>query len=157
VNNIKPGEVISENYGPMYTHMKRDVRRNVLRENYKFECQCRACTEYWPLNAKLDTSVLQLKCASCSNAVAVAVDMKSYLIKCSRCGGSLNVIKSLEARKDAEQMYQLAAGTHDNGKSQEALAIYVKIMDKLDEWFVPPSWVYNACQQRMRRYFLELC
>jgi SET and MYND domain-containing protein 4 len=136
--------------------MERDVRRKTLREHYKFECECRACLEDWPLNTKLDTSVVQLKCADCCNAVTVAVDMKAYLIKCSRCGGSINFIKSFEVMKNAERMYEMATNLYDSGKTKEALTLYVQVMHQLEERFVPPTWVYNACQQRIRRYFLEL-
>jgi hypothetical protein len=43
IRNVKKGDEIGENYGPIFTQTRREERRNVLRENYFFECQCQPC------------------------------------------------------------------------------------------------------------------
>jgi hypothetical protein len=47
------GEEISDNYGQMYTAKNFKERQKVLKEQYKFECICVACSENWPLIGQL--------------------------------------------------------------------------------------------------------
>uniref|UniRef100_A0A0C9Q6Y6 Smyd4_0 protein n=1 Tax=Fopius arisanus TaxID=64838 RepID=A0A0C9Q6Y6_9HYME len=45
---LKPGEVVAENYGPIFTKRNLKERQRVLNGRYWFKCTCRACTQDWP-------------------------------------------------------------------------------------------------------------
>lgn len=51
---LKPGETISENYGPIFTKHTLQQRRRNLQSRYWFKCNCICCTENWPVLDKLN-------------------------------------------------------------------------------------------------------
>ncbi|XP_059469084.1 SET and MYND domain-containing protein 4-like [Neocloeon triangulifer] len=44
---LHPGEMVGENYGPMFTKKTRAERQASLRARYWFNCACQACSENW--------------------------------------------------------------------------------------------------------------
>jgi SET and MYND domain-containing protein 4 len=61
VKTIHPGEEISENYGPIFTMKKREDRQFTLKDQYKFDCRCPACTNNWPLYKEMDAGVMRFR------------------------------------------------------------------------------------------------
>lgn len=53
----KPGEIISENYGPIVIKMNLKERQRLLRSRYWFKCTCNACKENWPILEKMDNKI----------------------------------------------------------------------------------------------------
>ena len=53
-----PGDEICENYGFMYTTKLLADRRKVLKDHYKFDCICKACTQKWPTLAEMKATIL---------------------------------------------------------------------------------------------------
>ncbi|KAI8429547.1 hypothetical protein MSG28_000178 [Choristoneura fumiferana] len=49
VKNIKKGEEVAENYGPIFTTVEKAKRLAQLKEQYWFECSCTPCQQNWPL------------------------------------------------------------------------------------------------------------
>ena len=52
---ISEGEEISNNYGYSHLQHSKDDRRQVLKEDFKFWCQCEACVNDYPDHAELPT------------------------------------------------------------------------------------------------------
>lgn len=48
VRPLAPGEVIAENYGPVFTKKPLAERQKNLLARYWFECGCTACKQDWP-------------------------------------------------------------------------------------------------------------
>ena len=46
---LEPGDVIFENYGPIYSKQTFRERQRNLRSRYWFLCDCIACREDWPV------------------------------------------------------------------------------------------------------------
>lgn len=51
---LKPGEVVAENYGPIFLKQTLSERQRNLRSRYWFACECTSCTENWPTIEHLD-------------------------------------------------------------------------------------------------------
>lgn len=51
---LKPGEVVAENYGPIFLKQTLSERQRNLRSRYWFVCECIACTENWRTLDNLD-------------------------------------------------------------------------------------------------------
>ena len=47
--DVKQGEEVSLNYGIHHHNMTKEKRQVALKTGYKFECQCQACTNNFPL------------------------------------------------------------------------------------------------------------
>lgn len=50
---LEPGEVVAENYGPVFTRQTLRERQRNLKSRYWFDCKCVCCTENWPVLDKL--------------------------------------------------------------------------------------------------------
>lgn len=51
INSIRPlknGDIVAENYGPIFTKKNLVARKNFLNSRYWFDCQCSACVQNWP-------------------------------------------------------------------------------------------------------------
>jgi SET and MYND domain-containing protein 4 len=57
LNTIRPVEqnaIVAENYGPMFTRQSLEERQRNLKARYWFKCECKACTENWPMLKTMD-------------------------------------------------------------------------------------------------------
>lgn len=61
VKNIAVNDVIGENYGPLFTQVARDERRQQLKSQYKFDCICTPCQDDWPKFEDMDTEVMRFR------------------------------------------------------------------------------------------------
>lgn len=50
---LQSGEMIAENYGPIFTKQPLSERQRNLESRYWFKCGCCACKENWPILDKL--------------------------------------------------------------------------------------------------------
>lgn len=58
---LEPGDVVAENYGPIFTKQILKERQRNLRSRYWFFCECICCKENWPTLDKL-TNYCRLRC-----------------------------------------------------------------------------------------------
>ena len=56
--HIKKGDEINENYGLMYSMKGYTERREVLKNHYKFDCNCQACDERWKTRVEMKAEML---------------------------------------------------------------------------------------------------
>lgn len=61
ITNIKAGNVIAENYGPLYSQNPVKDRKSTLKDQYWFDCNCHACTDNWPLYDEMNTKEIRFK------------------------------------------------------------------------------------------------
>ncbi|KAL9692280.1 hypothetical protein quinque_015869 [Culex quinquefasciatus] len=158
VRSIAAGSMIGENYGPLFTQTPREERRATLLNQYRFSCNCRACSENWPLFSEMDDTVLRFKCDGgkiCSNVLLIPSEINEFMIKCTDCGEHTNIMKGLKLLQDTETMFKLATKMHSAGEIEAALYKYVEEMNTLDEVLVPPYRDYHLCQQGLRSCMLE--
>lgn len=159
IRTIRKGEEISENYGPIFTITPREERKRKLRLQYWFECNCEACVDHWPLLQNLDPTVLRFKCEtgqSCKKILLVNTNAETFMIKCSNCGKSTNILKGLKALQDTDMLFKVASRDLNEGNYKKALDSYLKILKLLDETLALPIKDYHLCQQFVRLCMLAL-
>lgn len=160
IKNIKAGDMIAENYGPLFTEVKRDERRIQLKEQYHFDCCCKACEENWPVLKEMDRTVIRFRCDSgksiCENVLIIPGSSNEFMIKCTECGESTNILKGLKAIQDTEMLFKTANRLLETGESNKALIKYIEMLLIMDETLAPPFTDYHLCQQGIRRCMLEL-
>lgn len=159
IKTIEPGELIAENYGPIYTTQNRSERRNKLQDIYRFNCECEACTDDWPRFDQMSTNHIQLRCKAekhpCGGTVFVPIDCADFLVNCNDCGMQTNIFNGLKAMEDIDNMMSAAGRLLDNGEVDGALRKYIAILQKMHETCVPPFKDYILCQQKIRDCLLE--
>ena len=61
IKNIRKGEEICENYGPIFFHSDKEDRVQRLEKQYWFRCECLACQENWPTMHEMTQDVLNFR------------------------------------------------------------------------------------------------
>ncbi|XP_071450764.1 SET and MYND domain-containing protein 4-like [Hetaerina americana] len=132
------GEMIAENYGPIYTRQPRDARQASLRSQYWFNCECRPCRENWPLFEGMPTTAsgsLRFRChqtiaeappatkgapkgppgaqvaipKGCAKGyVIVHTESMAPVMNCMECGTTINVIKGLKTLSETDETFSRA-------------------------------------------------
>jgi hypothetical protein len=95
IKTIAKGEMVNENYGPIYSLKPRKERRKVLKERYWFDCQCLPCIENWPLDKQIPTDALKFRCSSkeCAKPLLIGTDILNPFITCPHCKTITNILK----------------------------------------------------------------
>ncbi|KAI4487055.1 hypothetical protein M0802_012078 [Mischocyttarus mexicanus] len=159
IRTIEEGEEISENYGPIFTTMPEGERKRNLRVQYWFDCKCEACTGHWPLLEDIDPTIFRFKCdsgKSCGNVLSINTNTNEFMINCSKCGKSTNLLKALNALKDTDKLFKVASNHLENGHHDKALESYLNMLKLLDETLTLPIRDYHLCQQGARLCMLTL-
>lgn len=95
IRSIKKGEIIAENYGPIFTQVEYKERQYTLKCQYWFDCKCEACLGDWPTLDNMNNNIMRFRC-DCSNIVTVPVDTNEFMIPCNNCNQHINIFKGLK-------------------------------------------------------------
>ncbi|XP_046441017.1 SET and MYND domain-containing protein 4-like isoform X1 [Daphnia pulex] len=158
IKSFQPGEMVNENYGPIFTQKRRVDRQRSLKDRYWFDCRCNPCTENWPLIGEMTDEALRFRCADrrCRKPLVVQSDTMTPFIICPSCKKSNNILKSLQALQDTEESFNRGNELIDQGNFAGALECCLQTMSKLDDILCPPYRDYIQCQERARRCILTL-
>ncbi|KAL0896024.1 hypothetical protein ABMA27_012009 [Loxostege sticticalis] len=159
VKNIKKGEEVSENYGPIFTTVPKEKRQASLKEQYWFDCNCAPCKDNWPLYSEMNENYMRFKCDSdrpCSNVVAVPHDCKEFMVQCGLCQQYTNILKGLKSLQDTEMMYRLGRAAMEEGKYGEAMKKFIDVLKLYDTTLAPPYRSYYDCVQDLRSCMLAV-
>lgn len=105
IKNIHQGEMIAENYGPIFTQTPRAERQASMKSQYKFDCICVPCTEDWPMFKNMDNGIMRFRCVTgteggevpkCNNVICVPTDTVDFMIQCPVCKQYTNILKGLK-------------------------------------------------------------
>lgn len=139
VLNIRPlqkGDIVAENYGPVFTHHEQQQRQRKLLSRYWFKCECEACLNNWPMYENMPFK-RKLRCQTCSQSLNL-VDPKKTQIKCSGCNTQTNVSEAMLIISKAEELY-LSGKTHmEAGEREEAIRVYSQYADTICKYTNPP-------------------
>lgn len=115
-NTIRPhqeGQIIAENYGPIFTKQNLATRQRNLSSRYWFKCQCKACAEDWPILEKLNNKS-RLKCLTenCPAVFPYPSDQKGKAgkqVKCNKCKTSFSLDLQVQLLNECEEFYRQGA------------------------------------------------
>jgi SET and MYND domain-containing protein 4 len=159
IKPIAEGEMVAENYGPIFTQTSKDARQEQLLKQYHFNCMCKPCMENWPTFKEMDDSYLRFRCdgldRTCKNVLKVPIDVNEFMIQCTECGEHTNIMKGLKSLQDTDMLFKTATRLHEAGDTKQALPKYVETLDLLDQSLVPPFRTYHLTQQGIKRCITE--
>lgn len=101
IRTLEVGEVVAENYGPIFTIKEKELRKKTLKSHYWFDCECVACQEDWPLLTAMDRTVMPFRCEAggdiqCKGVIQVPLNTEDFMPKCQACGQRTNILKGLK-------------------------------------------------------------
>ncbi|XP_058123652.1 SET and MYND domain-containing protein 4 [Anopheles ziemanni] len=158
VKNIPADSMVAENYGPLFTQVRREERHQTLLKQYRFTCQCEPCLQNWPLFSEMDPNVIRFRCDGgkiCSNVLNIPAEINDFMVKCTECGEHTNIMKGLKMLQDTDMLFKSATRLHAAGEYETALLKYMEMMATMNEVLVPPYRDYHLCQQGLRACMLE--
>jgi len=158
IKSIAEGDMIAENYGPIYTQKTKEYRQRMLKERYWFDCNCRPCNENWPLFADMNMDEFKFRCAAtgCRKPLVVHSDTLTPFIACPTCKKTNNILKSLSCLQETEDSVNRGKKLLDQGRFSTALDVYAGTMSKLDDILCPPYRDYIVCQESVRKCMLTM-
>ncbi|XP_071517837.1 SET and MYND domain-containing protein 4-like [Panulirus ornatus] len=145
---LRPGDVVAENYGPIFTHQPRQERHRKLLSRYWFKCGCEACEEDWPIYANMaDRKVL--RCQKCKSPLPPRGQTQSH-VKCRECGSSNNAVAAFKTVEQAEKFYVAACKHMEEGQREEAISSFTRFLDVVSDLVVPPLREMHLAMQSLR-------
>ena len=118
-NSIRPhvkGDIIAENYGPIFLKQTLHERQRNLASRYWFKCQCQACRENWPVLEKLNNKC-RFRCPTenCKSFFNYPQD-RTKEVKCKVCKQNVSLQLSCTLVNEAENLFEQGALSMDVSK-----------------------------------------
>nr|XP_053653597.1 SET and MYND domain-containing protein 4-like [Cherax quadricarinatus] len=145
---LQAGDVVAENYGPIFTHHPRQERQRKLLSRYWFRCNCEACRGDWPVyNNMVNKRVIQ--CHTCKSPLPQPAHNQSH-VTCKECGNSTNIVQADKTLHQANKLYVAACQHMDEGHREEAISSFTSFVDIVSGLVVPPFRELHLSMQALR-------
>ncbi|XP_042225908.1 SET and MYND domain-containing protein 4-like [Homarus americanus] len=145
---LQPGDLVAENYGPIFTHHPRHERQRKLLSRYWFRCACDACREDWLVYDNMPNRRV-LRCQMCKSPLPLRQKNQSH-VKCHDCGTSTNAVDTFNTLDKTEKLFVTACKHMDDGEREEAIATFTRYVDAVIELLVPPYRNLHLSMQSLR-------
>ncbi|XP_011643185.1 SET and MYND domain-containing protein 4-like isoform X1 [Pogonomyrmex barbatus] len=140
VRGLRPGDVIAENYGPIFTKRTLAERQRTLAGRYWFSCTCKACQEDWPRFENLTNDSVRLRCptAGCGGLHSRAQQRPGKLIKCSGCQKKICLEDQLACLRECEALYDRGLASMEEERVDEAIGTLCDALKRFHQVACPP-------------------
>ncbi|CAH2245193.1 jg260 [Pararge aegeria aegeria] len=153
IRPLRPGEIVSENYGPHFLMRGLKERQRMLACRYWFRCECVACKENWPTLKQMDAEpTLYLRCPN-ENCEAKLKSGKNIPNRCAKC--FITIDKELFKIKmdnvnECLAQYQNGAKLIDQELPSEAIRTLSGAVDSFYKIARPPHRETHIAQESLR-------
>ncbi|XP_063988107.1 SET and MYND domain-containing protein DDB_G0273589-like isoform X2 [Diachasmimorpha longicaudata] len=135
---LKPGEVIAENYGPIFMKRSLKERQRVLSGRYWFKCTCRACTEDWPQFDGLITYSTRFRCTTDGCKGSLRLKNENPSVKCTTCQRKINLKEYVGRLEECEEEYKRGFSSMEEEKSDDTFRQVAQALEKFHTHAWPP-------------------
>ncbi|XP_076640462.1 protein-lysine N-methyltransferase SMYD4 isoform X1 [Colletes latitarsis] len=139
IRSLQAGEVVAENYGPIFTKRSLDERRRTLAGRYWFRCECTACREDWPRFETFTNDHVRFRCPTkgCKKLHRRPRD-PSRAVECSGCCRKVDLRGSVESLAACEELYNVGFAAMDEEETETALKAFFEAAKTFHSVAVPP-------------------
>ncbi|XP_058824992.1 SET and MYND domain-containing protein 4 isoform X2 [Topomyia yanbarensis] len=153
--SIAKGSDVPENYGMHFLRQPMALRQRNLRSRYWFKCDCKACSEDWPLMEKLsDKPRLRCPQPGCSNVIDYP-PKKTKEAKCWKCRKNVDLEASIKILQQCEDIYAEGAKLMEDERTAEAVGVLIKGIALFNEVAVPPHKPTHVAEECLRVCFAD--
>ncbi|KOC68811.1 SET and MYND domain-containing protein 4 [Habropoda laboriosa] len=137
--SLRAGDVLAENYGPIFTKRSLEERRRTLAGRYWFWCECTACRENWPRFETLTNDVVRARCPTegCSKVYQRPRDPTGSIVCCG-CRRKIDLRESFEIVSECERLYERGLAAMEEERPEQALEAFFEGASKFHRVAVPP-------------------
>ncbi|KAK9293616.1 hypothetical protein QLX08_011475 [Tetragonisca angustula] len=138
--SLRPGDVVAENYGPIFTKQSVHERQRTLAGRYWFRCECTACREDWPRFETLTNDIVRLRCPTegCLKLHRPPTTESDGSIVCSSCRRRVHLRESLERVRECERLYAEGIDAMEQQEPGRALNLLLEAAGKFHRIASPP-------------------
>ena len=147
---IPKGSEVLDNYGYYFHGMSSVERRDILRTQYKFDCQCEACEESWPVYPHKAGEPVIFKCPACKTPTSY---MEGRRRKCSKCNNQESFSKLIDEITEKVNCYSEILALMHEKKFEEAIEILIDQQEFFEPHACYPSKYFTDIQELMRQCF----
>ena len=153
IRNVKTGEELSGDYGPIFLTQSREERQDMLLTHYFFRCSCVACTQNWPQWEDLEAENLTFLCGKCGKRLEGPTNSKKTSIKCKQCGRSQNVDSCLDLLAKSHDKYAQAVAKATSGEIESALPAIKNHLTLMQRLLCQPWRDFYSCQATLKQCY----
>lgn len=128
--SVKRGQMVAENYGPIFTHKGRADRLTSLQGRYWFKCACPACEKNWPsYDAMPDLHNVLSCCPFCRGRVKA---INAAYVKCVSCKKLSTLDAVRRPVNELDVLYQTGLKVMDEGQVEKAVELLAAFIDTVE-------------------------
>ncbi|XP_018578853.1 SET and MYND domain-containing protein 4-like [Anoplophora glabripennis] len=151
IKPVKAGDIIYENYGPLYMSMPVEKRQETLKNNYWFECLCIPCVELWPMFHEMNEYELRIPCQTdrCPFVFIVHHDDEPFMT-CDYCHNVTTIFPHLKGLMALDDILPVAEALFGLNQFEKAMRKFINGLEILYKYTKPPHPEIIKIQQRIR-------
>ncbi|KAG5320326.1 SMYD4 protein, partial [Acromyrmex heyeri] len=138
IRGLRPGDVIAENYGPIFTKRTLAERQRTLTGRYWFQCTCKACQEDWPCFENLTNDSVKLRCPTVGCGGLHLRSWQGKPIKCPDCQKKICLEDRLACLRECEALYERGLASMENERVDEAIETLCDALKRFHQVAYPP-------------------
>ncbi|XP_058448235.1 SET and MYND domain-containing protein 4 [Malaya genurostris] len=152
---IAKGSEVPENYGMHFLRQPMALRQRNLRSRYWFKCDCKACSEDWPVMEKLSGKP-KLRCPQpgCTGVINYP-PKKTMTAKCWKCKKNVELQASIGILEQCENIYALGAKLIEEERTTDAIDLLCKGISLFHGIAVPPHKSTHVAEECLRVCFAD--
>ncbi|XP_075212677.1 protein-lysine N-methyltransferase SMYD4-like [Lycorma delicatula] len=153
IRPVAAGEIVSENYGPIFTKKSLSERHRSLLSRYWFNCSCTACNENWPKYEELNEDIYIIRCHNkgCSGTIKTSIKTSSKSnVKCSVCRNEIKVEEMVLLIKSFVDDHARALTSMESGEIEKAVNLLCQYTNTVHSICRPPNKDLSLCQEALR-------
>ncbi|GJQ85448.1 hypothetical protein Trydic_g23873 [Trypoxylus dichotomus] len=153
---INAGEVIPENYGPIFTRRTLVERRKSLLARYWFDCQCIACLQDWPSFGRgLENVSRKIRCPTQKCTFYFALPVVSETVKCPKCKKSVSLTNRIVQLRNCEEQLEEAVEKLEGKNSTRGIQLSIEAIETFHRISVPPHRDISLGQELLRTFLAD--
>lgn len=150
---IPRGSEVLDNYGFFFHSSTVNERQEVLLNQYKFKCQCEACSALWPLYPHHAAEILIFRCPS-SGCYSPCSYSTSSRTSCNVCGNQQQYTKLMQDMEQHLKQYKELLTQVKKGNTVSALPKLLSDVGFLTRHVVQPVKHYTDLKEVIKRCFI---
>ncbi|XP_017778668.1 PREDICTED: SET and MYND domain-containing protein 4-like [Nicrophorus vespilloides] len=147
---LNPGELIAENYGPIFTRRTLADRQKSLSGRYWFPCGCQACNQDWPMIDGLGNSSRRIRCPTKKCTYLFTLPIPNENMKCPRCKKKVSMTDNVMQMKICEEQYVAGFEYMEKQEVDKGIEVLCRAVDTFHRVSAPPHRETHLGQESLR-------
>ncbi|XP_031826876.2 protein-lysine N-methyltransferase SMYD4 [Nomia melanderi] len=139
IRSLRVGDMVAENYEPIFTKRTLEERQRTLAGRYWFRCECTACRENWPRFETMSNDDARLRCPTegCKKLHRQPKEAGNP-VECAGCRRKVDLREPLATLRECEDLYQRGFAAMEEEQPEKALKAFLEAARTFHRIAAPP-------------------